>query len=261
MENQNKLWRAFFAAGLMAIAIQQFPWHDFRPVILPPGYPAWLEHRFIWACIFSIALIAACAAILFNIKARSIALLLAGVFFTMVLLFQVPSLIFGPNSFHLGSWTDPFKELTLSGGAFIIAGSLPHQNNTSGLTRFLERFIPFGKYFFAFTMALFGFMHFVYADFVATLVPNWIPWHLFWTYLAGAALIAGGLGVMLNIKRQLAAKLLGIIIFIWLIVLHIPRGIAYPLTANGNEWTSVFEALAFSGIGFLIAGKPDKKFF
>jgi len=58
------------------------------------------------------------------------------------------------------------------------------------------------------------------------------------------------------------ALLLGLMLFFWVFMLHIPRAIADPHSGNGNEWASVFEALAFSGIAFLIAGKNtrfDKK--
>jgi len=42
-------------------------------------------------------------------------------------------------------------------------------------------------------------------------------------------------------------------IFLWFILLHIPRAIADPYIEKGNEITSVFESLGFSGIAFLIA--------
>jgi uncharacterized membrane protein len=250
MKNQTKLWRLFFAIGLFAIAIQQLVVADFMPVILPAGYPAWLSHRLIWDWVFSIALAAACLCIIFRIKARLVSLVTGGVLLLMVIIFQIPG---QPAPKMLGAWTNAFKELTLSGGAFLIAGSLVRGNNVSGLENFLEKLIPAGKYFFAVTMVVFGFMHFLYLSFVIALVPNWIPGHIFWSQLAGIALMAGGLGIILNIKRHLAARLLGIIIFIWLIVLHIPRAITDPYSGNGNEVVSVFEALAFSGIAFLIA--------
>jgi uncharacterized membrane protein len=259
MQNQNKLWRSFFAIGLAAIAVQQLTYADFRPVILPPAFPAWLTHRLIWTWIFSIAIIAACAVIIFEIKARTVSLILGSILLLFVLLFQIPGQLSGSNFRHIGVWTDTFKELTLSGGAFIVAGSLPRESSASGLIKLLEKLIPLGKYFLAITMVVFGIDHFLYPDFVATLVPNWIPGHLFWTYFAGVALIASGLCIILNIKRQLAAKLLGIMIFIWLIILHIPRAIADPHSGNGNELTSVFEALAFSGIAFILAGKERNK--
>lgn len=95
--------------------------------------------------------------------------------------------------------------------------------------------------------------------FVAMLVPNWIPWHTFWGYLAGIALVAAALGIILNIQLKLAADLLGAIVLIWFITLHIPRAIADPVSGNGNEIVSVFESLAFSGIAFLIAANASTK--
>ncbi|MDB5022380.1 MAG: hypothetical protein JWP78_135 [Mucilaginibacter sp.] len=259
MQNQNKLWRSFFAIGLAAIAVQQLSYADFRPVILPAGYPVWLTHRLMWAWIVGIALMAASTVIISEIKARTVSLILGSLLLLFVLVFQIPGQLYGPNFRHLGVWTDAFKELTLSGGTFIIAGSLPGESNASALIKLLEKLIPVGKYFLAITMVVFGIDHFLYPGFVATLVPNWIPGHILWTYLSGAALIASGLGILLNIKRQLAAKLLGITIFLWLIILHIPRALADPHSGNGNELTSLFEALAFSGIAFMISGKPVKQ--
>jgi hypothetical protein len=47
-------------------------------------------------------------------------------------------------------------------------------------------------------------------------------------------------------------------IFIWVIILHIPRVIAGPMD-NSGEASSAFLALAYCGIAFVIAGtaRPD----
>ncbi|MEO6851832.1 MAG: hypothetical protein ABI166_14420 [Mucilaginibacter sp.] len=253
MENYNKLWRSFFAIGVIAIAVQQLICADFRPVIMPPGYPAWLSHRLVWTWVFSVAMIVAGATILFETKAKQASLILGTILLLFVVLFQIPG---KPYPKIIGAWTDAFKEFTFAGGAFIVAGTLTSANSTSGFLEQLEKLIPYGKYPLAITMVVFGSLHFIYVDFAAALVPNWIPGHLFWTYFAGVALMLAGVAILLNIKTQLAAALLGLMIFLWFIMLHIPRAIADPHTGNGNEWTSVFEALAFSGITFLIAGKP-----
>ena len=78
------------------------------------------------------------------------------------------------------------------------SGSLQDDGNASGLFSFLKKLIPAGKCFFAITMIVFGYSHFVYPEFVATLVPNWIPGHLFWTYFAGVALMLSGLAILLS---------------------------------------------------------------
>lgn len=257
MRNYHPIWRSFFAVSLIAIAIQQIIVADFRPVIVPPSFPSWLPARMAWTWVVSLFFILMSAGILFKIKAREASLILGGVLFLFVLLLHVPYEL-GMYPAHLGSWTDPLKCLTLSGGAFVVAGSFP-KTNSSPLFRFLETFIPVGKYFLAITMFLFGIAHFVYADFVQALVPVWIPPPLFWTYFGGVALVAAGVGIIGNIKRRLASLLLGIMLFTWFLILHLPRAIADPHSGNGNEWTSVFEALAFSGIAFLIAGESSDK--
>jgi len=255
MENTTRVWRLFFAVGLFAIVIQELINADFVQVMLPAGFPEWLSHRLIWNWIFSLPLAIACICIIAEIKARPISLIVGGVLLLLVILFQIPG---QHTPMVLAFWVNPLKELTLSGGAFLAAGSMERENKVSQLEYLLEKLIPAGKYFFAVTMLIFGYTHFLYHDFAATLVPNWIPGHLFWTYFAGISLMAGGLGIILNIKRRLAANLLGIAIFIWFIILHIPRAVADPYSGNGNEITSVFEALSFSGIAFLIGRKKVK---
>ena len=100
-------------------------------------------------------------------------------------------------------------------------------------------------------LVIFGIDHFVYIGFVQTLVPAWIPGHLFWSYFAGVALIGSGLAIFLNFKPRAISLLLASMLFIWLIILHIPRAIVAPVTDNGNEWTSVFQCLAFCGMAIL----------
>ncbi|HEY2726568.1 MAG TPA: hypothetical protein VGI61_05315, partial [Parafilimonas sp.] len=153
MKKYNKLWQSFFAIGLMAIAVQQLVCKDFRPVILPPAFPAWLQNaRLICTWIFSVLLIATCAAILFNIKARTVSLITAFVLLLMVICFHVPFVLSGKYAGYLGTWTDPLKCLTLSGGAFVVAGTLSRDSHSSGFIYFLEKLIPLGKYFLAITM-------------------------------------------------------------------------------------------------------------
>lgn len=256
MENLNRIWRAFFAIGLIGIAVQQFIFSDFRPVILPPAYPSWLAPRMAWAWVVSLLLIITCIMILLEMRARQASLLMGTLLLLILITLQFPGT---PYPRHIGSWTNAFKELTLAGGLFIVAGSIPESRNTSDFMRLLARLIPAGKCFFAITLILFGSMHFVYPDFCASLVPNWMPWHYFWMYFGAVCLILGGFGILIAPVRRTAALLTGIMLFIWVFILHLPRALAAPPTDGGNEWTSVFEAFAFSGMAFLIAAKAAKR--
>jgi hypothetical protein len=89
-------------------------------------------------------------------------------------------------------------------------------------------------------------------------VPSWIPNHIFWIYFAGAALLGSGIAIILKIRTGLIAALLGMMIFIWFIILHIPKVIAAPVADRADEITSAFLALAYCGIAFVIAGAAKK---
>jgi uncharacterized membrane protein YphA (DoxX/SURF4 family) len=75
--------------------------------------------------------------------------------------------------------------------------------------------------------------------------------HLFWTYFAGAGFIATGLATVTNIYARLASFMLGVMFLLWVLVLHAPRAIA--AWHNGDEWTSLFVALAMCGASFILA--------
>jgi uncharacterized membrane protein len=258
MEKYTTTWRLFYSIGIIGIAVLQLVLHSLMPVIVPSSIP------FLSGCVSCIWLVSvfmivtAGLATGFSKHARTAALLMGAFLLLLFITMHLPCQVQNNWRFLVG-WSNPLKILALSGGAFVVAGSLPTTGSQNRFMSVLAKLIPYGKCFFAIDILVAGIMHFFYMPFVAMLVPAWLPWHTFWGYLAGVALIVGAVGIIFNIKRQLAANLLGIIIFIWLITLHIPRAIADPVTGNGNEIISVFEALAFSGIAFLIAANARQK--
>lgn len=253
----KKISLLFFALGMAGIGILQFIYNAPRPVIMPV-VPALLGPAGIWGWVTGIGFITMAVTIAVNKWAKQACLICAWFLLLCGLLVGVPNqLNFYPA--HLGVWTNVLKELGLCGCALTAAGNLHYTTAPTQFFKVLEKLAPAGLYFFAVMHLLFGIDHFYYPGFVSSLIPGWIPGHLFFTYLSGIALIAAGVGIILNIKRQLAAYLLAAILFIWLLVLHLPRAIANPGGDESNEWTSVFEALAFSGAAFLLGAKPVLK--
>ncbi len=256
----------FYGFAIVVYGFQQLAYGNFRDVQLP----AWQFHipgLTIWAFITGLVLIATGAAIIFDIKAKKILLLLGAIFLSLVCFVHVPyELISEPNKpYHLGLWTGALKELALSGGAFVLAGSFPETATSSrsrfSFTRLLEKLIPYGSIFFCITIVSFGITHFMYTDFVAKLVPRRMPDPEFWAYVAGVALIGSGAFIILNIRRKLIAVLMAIMIFHWFILLHLPAAIENPTGARGNELASAFDALAYSGIALVIAFGRQKQAF
>lgn len=154
---------------------------------------------------------------------------------------------------HFGEWENAAKELALAGGALVIAGGHSIQNKNP-LIGFLIKLIPLGVICFGLTIVSFGINHFLYAKEAAGYIPSWIPHRMFWIYFTGSALIGSGMAIILKFKLPLMAALLGTMIFIWVLILHIPKAIAAPVADNGAEVSSAFLALAYCGIAFVIAG-------
>src|SRR5260370_15614263 len=108
-----------------------------------------------------------------------------------------------------------------------------------------------GRIFVGISLVVFGVQHFIYGGFVATLVPAWMPRRLFWAYFVGVAFFAAAVGIVYKLMARAAATMLGLMFFLFVVLLHIPRIIGN--SSNGNEWTSGFVALAMCGGAWILA--------
>jgi len=210
-----------------------------------PAWPSGVPGQIMWAYLTGIAFIGAGLCIVLGRWAIRAALIVAGLIAVWALLRQIP-LALADHQFG-GEWTNLGKALTLSGGLLGVVGSFalasPEATDAEIDRAWMMR--AAGRLSLAAFLVASGVQHFLFASFVATLVPAWIPGAMFWTRFAGAALIAGGIGLVLATTSRLAATLVGLMVLTWLFVLHIPRGLAMN---NQNEWTAAIEALAVSGI-------------
>ncbi|HEV7509593.1 MAG TPA: DoxX family membrane protein [Thermoanaerobaculia bacterium] len=257
MISQSTLGRLFFATAMVASGIQQLVTADF--VRLIPPLPAWIPWHSFWACLVGIILIIAGVAIGIEYKARWAAAVLGAMILLAILFLHLPKAAANPLVGFM--WTNPAKALAMLGGVIILAGALPENeaDRFSTLARLFGKLTPLGPLFLAAFLILGGIQHFVYLDFVTKLVPSWVPGPQFWVYFTGIALIAGGVGILVPKTVRLAATMTGIMILLWVVLLHIPRAVADPHAAG--ETSGVFEALAFSGVAFILAARQSSALF
>jgi uncharacterized membrane protein YphA (DoxX/SURF4 family) len=240
MNRLAPIGRVFFAVSLIAFAIQQFLFGDFVPG-RAPEWPASLPGRLVWAY-FSGAIFIACGlAILLGKRARPAAMLAGTMIFAWAFLRNIPVAL--ADRMYGGAWTNLGKGLAFFGGAYAVAGSLPREK---------PAFLHLGRWCLGAFLVSSGIQHFLFVPFVATLVPAWIPGPVFWTCFAGVALIAGGAGLVVPATARWAAAASGLMVFLWVVMLHVPRAVAAAAGQGRNEWTAVFEALAISGIAFVL---------
>lgn len=107
----------------------------------------------------------------------------------------------------------------------------------------LDKLILFGPLFYAVPIAAFGTEHFTLAKGIASFVPAWIPWHLFWVYLVGAGLIAAAFSLVSGIWVRLSSSLLALMFFLFVVLMDVPGCIRNP----HNRFTII---LAFRELSF-----------
>jgi uncharacterized membrane protein YphA (DoxX/SURF4 family) len=117
--------------------------------------------------------------------------------------------------------------------------------------RGFDKLILFGPLFYAAPIAAFGTEHFTVTKAIASIVPAWIPWHQFWVYLVGACFIAAALSLVTGIRARLAASLLALTFFLFVLLMHAPGWAHHP--RDRFALTFVLRETSFSGGALALA--------
>jgi uncharacterized membrane protein YphA (DoxX/SURF4 family) len=205
-------------------------------------WPTDLTARFAVACVTAAVFLACGAALVAGRFVRPAGLTAATLILGWSLVLHVPVAVAGPA--WSGDWTNALKAGALAAGLLAVAAADGRRLN-AGLAA-LRTIAPCvaGAFF-----LLCGIQHFLFAGFVATLVPRFIPGAYFWTYFAGIALIAAGIGFCTPPLRRLTAWLAATMVFSWVFLVHVPL----IFTVGPGEWMGVFEALGISGVCLALA--------
>lgn len=123
--------------------------------------------------------------------------------------------------------------------------------------RGLDKLIVLGPMFFAFPLAVFAAEHFLTPRFLEQMVPAWMPVRLFWVYFVGTALIAGAISLIMKKYVPLSATLLGVMFFLFVLMLYLPFAIAHP--GVRLAWNFVLRESAFAGGAWALAGSQSRE--
>lgn len=244
--------RAFFALGVIGLGAAHFVFGAFVTG-RAPAWPESVPGGVVWAYLSGAFFIAAGIAMVVGKKGRAAAILAASLILLWALVRHIP--VLASTAFLSGAWTAAGKALWLAGGCLTMAATFPPSRNDrdSVLVRFAnleEEFVTLGRVCIALFLIQSGIQHFMFTGFVASLIPAWFPGDaVLWTRFAGVALIAGGLGLFVPRTARPAAFLSGLMVFSWFWIVHIPR--TFQTVSDG---IAVFEALAASGLLFVLAG-------
>jgi uncharacterized membrane protein len=100
-------------------------------------------------------------------------------------------------------------------------------------------------------LPMIGLSHFAYTDLTASLVPKWLGFPLFWTYLTGAASLVAAAGMLFGIYPRLAANLEAAMLWIITLLVWVPQVVSVP--ANQENWAELFISCAIAAGAWLVA--------
>jgi uncharacterized membrane protein len=134
--------------------------------------------------------------------------------------------------------------------ALFLIGVIAAKNEIAE-ARGLEKIVALRHLCFAIPLAVFGALHLFGPQFVAPLVPRYMPWRSFWVYLVGGALIAASLSIATRTAVRWSGLLVGIMMFAFVAMIHLPGALARP--HDRIIWTIVVREMSFGGGAWILA--------
>jgi len=140
--------------------------------------------------------------------------------------------------------------MSAAGVALLVIGLLAARNDIAR-AHGLDKIVALTNLCFSIPLAVFGAEHLSAGQFMTNMVPAYMPWRLFWIYFVGFALIAASLSIASEIQVRWSGLLFGIMMFLFVAMLHVPRAIA---SSDRISWTVVLREMSFGGGGWVLAG-------
>lgn len=138
-----------------------------------------------------------------------------------------------------------------AGIVLFIIGVLAAKNDVAQ-ARGLGKIVALGNLFFAVPLAVFGAEHFAAARGISQLVPKFMPWPLFWTYLVGCALLAASLSIATKIQVRWSGLLFGVMMFLFVAMMDLPGTLKN--LHNRIIWALLCREMSFGAAGWVLAG-------
>ncbi|WP_157373411.1 hypothetical protein [Algoriphagus terrigena] len=142
-------------------------------------------------------------------------------------------------------WQDPinsFKSIWVISAAFLLLGTY------KGYEKYQNKILFAGIIITCMYFQVCGLAHFRFIDLVSQMVPDYIPYRLFFAYLTGLTLVLASIGILIPYLRKAVALLSALQIFGWFLLLHL----YHVIEKGGDEWIGLGESLTFTGICLLL---------
>jgi uncharacterized membrane protein len=233
---------AVFAVVMIALGILGLIKGDFAPVWdpVPKGVPA----RELLVYLSALISLASGIGLLWQRAAAPAARVLLACLLIWLLLFRVPDVVQG--------WFGCCEIAVMVAGAWVLYACFGAEWDRKRLGFATgDNGLRIARVFYGLALIPFGLGHFIYLKNTVSLVPGWLPWHVFWAYFFGIAFIAAGVGVLIGVCARLAAALSAFEIGLFTLLVWVP--IVAAGTKDAFQWSETVLSAALTAGAWVVA--------
>jgi uncharacterized membrane protein len=244
--------QCLFAIATASLALLSLAYGDFAPG--GQSLPAWIPWRETWVHGSALLVLAASAGLCFS-RTASRSVLTIGAYLAAWAVVCVPQILSKP--FSVDGWYGFCEALSSLVGAWILYATLRWKSRGAKLPIAGERAARAAQALFGITCVFYGWSHFVYADYTATMVPTWLPSRLEIAYFTGLGHVAAGIGIVVGILPRLAATLEATMMSLFSLLVWVPSFFVQPrpewATPPQNQWSELVVTLVLTASAWIVA--------
>jgi uncharacterized membrane protein len=235
---------AAFAATMIGLGILGFlkseyvaVWHP-----MPQGAPS-------LAYLCAVVSLVCGMGLLWQRTAAAAARVLVAYLLIWLMLIRVPGVFL---TFNVEYWWAACKIAVMAAGAWVLYAWLATDWDKQRLGFATgDKGLRIARVLYGVALIPFGLAHFLYLENTVSLVPGWLPWHVFWAYFTGCAFIAAGVAIISGVYARLAAMLSAVEIGMFTLLVWVP--IVAAGSKNTFQWSETVLSAALTAGAWVVA--------
>lgn len=237
---------ALFALTMIILGIAGLTQGDFTPIWQP--VPKWVPAREVLLYLSAIVPLVSGIGLLLRRAAPVSSRLLLGFLLAWLLLLDVPDFFVDPGMQF--TWA-ACKTAVLVAAAWVLYVWFAGDRDKARIGFVTgDAGLRIARTLYGLALIPFGIAHFTYLERTTSMVPGWLPAHLFWAYFFGVTFIAAGLAMIIGVYARLAAALMVLQLAMFTVLVWVPVMVGHP---SASDWSEFVVSWVLTAAAWVVA--------